>query len=369
MEYIRSITVREYCLYKEFKVNDRHPYYLWKSNLVVFRDKIVVITGGAGFIGVRVARRLLKEGVRAVRLLDQDDSALTFAYDSLNRDPRVRLFLGKVENKDRLLRAFSGADIVFHLAATKHVMVAEYNPFETISSNVISTQHVIDAALQQNVKKVIFSSSDKAVNPVNTYGASKLLGEKMIIAANLSKGPSETRFSAVRFGNVMGSRGSVLPRFIKQLGQNNEITVTKTDMTRFIMFPQDAVELLIKATEMAVGGEVFVLKMMPIRLGDLAELVLENYRERYPNAKMVEIGLFEGEKLYEELLSLEEIERTVDVGDLFMIIPSYRELSANFKMDYDHLGHIEKGEINSKEAQPLSKEELRHLLEEHNLFT
>ena len=336
-----------------------------------FDGKIILITGGAGTIGVPLAKKLLEFNVETIRLFDQDDSALTFAFDFLNRNPRVRLFLGKIEDKDRLNRAFAGVDIVFHLAAIKHVMVAEYNPFDTINTNVVATQNVIIAALNQNVSKVIFSSSDKSVNPTNTYGSTKLLGEKLIIAANLSRGTNPCIFSIVRFGNLVGSRGSVIPRFIEQLKNFNKILITKRDMTRFIMFLDDAVNLLIKSCKMAKGGEIFVLKMIPIKLGDLAECILEFHKNKFPDAVQEEVGLFEGEKLYEELLdSSTEGGRTVDDGDMFIILPTYKELldEVNSEISNSNKSKIKEYEISSNLANPIEKNTLYKLLIEHNIL-
>jgi UDP-N-acetylglucosamine 4,6-dehydratase/5-epimerase len=335
-----------------------------------FKNKIVVITGGGGTIGVPLAQKLLDLNVKTVRLFDQDDSALTFAGDVLKQDKRIRLFLGKIEDKDRLLRAFQDADVVFHLAAIKHVMVSEYNPYEAVSVNIIGTENVLQACLEKNVSKLIFASTDKAVNPINTYGSSKQFGERLVTAANLSRGSSQSIFSTVRFGNVIGSRGSVIPRFKEQLINFNKIRVTKEDMTRFIMFLDNAVSLLIESCKISKGGEVFVLKMIPIKLGDLVDCVLEYYSESFPNASKEEIGLFKGEKDYEELLDIKtEENRTVEMDTYYLIIPAYSELSKNFTQEIELASQNKNlDDISSEKAKPISKTELYNLLIENKAF-
>ncbi len=336
----------------------------------LIENKIIVITGGGGTIGVRLAKKLLSYNPKVIRLLDQDDSALTLASDALDRDPRVRLFLGKIEDRDRLLLAFSGANYIFHLAAIKHVMISEYNPFDTINVNVVATENVIRAAIEKDVEKIIFASTDKAVNPTNTYGSTKLLGEKLMTVANLSKGSKRCIFSSVRFGNIMGSRGSVLPRFKQQLINNNKIFVTKKDMTRFVMLLDDAIELLIGSLLRAVGGEIFVLKMIPIKLESLANCVLKFYESQYPDANIEEIGLFEGEKDYEELLDWNlEGDRCVELEDMFIIIPKYKELAEKFSFWGKFVEKIDKRLISSYDAVPISDGKLYDLIVNNKLLT
>ena len=236
----------------------------------------------------------------------------------------VRFLIGDVRDKDRLDRAFEDIDIVFHAAAMKHVPACEYNPFEAVKTNVLGTQNVIDAALDNDVGKVIAISTDKAASPINTMGATKLLAEKLIIDANFYKGHRKTVFSCVRFGNVMGSRGSVIPLFEKQIRNGGPVTVTDPKMTRFMMTIPQAVDLVFKATKMTQGGEIFIFKMPVVKLGDLAQVMIENLAPRCGHKpeeiRINTIGIRNGEKMYEHLMNEEEARYAYETEDMFVVL-------------------------------------------------
>ena len=292
----------------------------------LFKGRTVLITGGTGTIGREVASQVLAGEPAAVRIYSRDESKQFEMQQEFSGCPNLRYFIGDVRDKERLLLAMEDVDIVFHTAALKHVGACEYNPFEAVKTNIYGTQNVIDAALARNVRKVIMTSSDKAVNPVNTMGVSKLMAEKLITAANQYKGKKRTVFASVRFGNVLGSRGSVLPLLKEQIKRGGPVTLTHPEMTRFVLALSEAVRLLFKATALARGGEVFVLKMPVMRVTDLMSVLVEDLAPTmgYDPAgiKINIIGAKPGEKLYEELISDEEKAHTVLRDDLYVVLPT-----------------------------------------------
>lgn len=290
-----------------------------------FEGKKILVTGGAGSIGSEIIRQVLKFNPAVIRVLDINESGLFELEQELsNYKGRVAFLTGDIRDKDRIIRAMENIDIVFHAAALKHVHLCEYNPFEAIKSNVIGTQNVIDACLNNNVKKMVFISTDKAVNPNNVMGASKLLGERLTIAANGYKGPRDTLFFCVRFGNVLASRGSVIPLFRDQIRKGGPVTVTDPDMTRFIMSIPSSVKLILKATASTKGGEIFILKMPALRVGDLANAMIKElapkFNHRPQDVKISVIGKRPGEKMDEELFSSIESGRVEMVdGELLAV--------------------------------------------------
>ena len=290
-----------------------------------FEGKRILVTGGTGSIGSEIVRRVLSYDPKVVRILSRDETKQFELQQELENLENVRFLIGDVRDKDRLKRAFEGIDIVFHAAAMKHVPACEFNPFEAVKTNVVGTQNVIDAALENDVKKVIAISTDKAASPINTMGATKLLAEKLIIDANFYKGHRKTVFSCVRFGNVIGSRGSVVPLFEKQIQNGGPVTVTDPEMTRFMMTIPMAVDLVFKATKKAQGGEIFIFKMPVVKLGDLANVMIENLAPRYghkPDAIQIDIiGIRNGEKMYEHLMNEEETWYAYEVEDMFIVLP------------------------------------------------
>ncbi|MEH7490267.1 polysaccharide biosynthesis protein, partial [Priestia megaterium] len=260
-----------------------------------------------------------------------------------------------------------GVDYVFHTAAMKHVSSCENNPYEATLTNITGTNNVIKAAISQKVKKVVFTSSDKAISPTNTYGATKLIAERLITSTDHSKGNGGTVFSSVRFGNIMGSRGSVIPLFKKQIVNNKKITVTNLEMSRFMMTLTQATNLTIKALKESKGGETFVLKMPVIRLKDLLSVVMEEtckeYQLDYGEIQIQEIGLRPGEKMYEELMTLDESISSLEFTDMFMIPSNLRNLDL-----YEGARKAPKQTYSSENQKSLSKEEVRQLLKSEGLI-
>ena len=304
----------------------------------IFKDKNILVTGGTGSIGSEIVRRVLQYRPKVVRILSRDETKQFELEQELGNTKKVRFLIGDVRDKDRLKRAFEDIDIVFHAAAMKHVPACEYNPFEAVKTNVVGTQNVIDAAFDNDVGKVIAISTDKAASPINTMGATKLLAEKLIIDANFYKGHRKTVFSCVRFGNVMRSRGSVIPLFEKQIKNGGPVTVTDPEMTRFMMTIPQAVDLVFKATKMAQGGEIFIFKMPVVKLGDLAQVMIENLAPLYgyePKEIQIDtIGIRNGEKMYEYLMNEEEAWNAYEMEDMFIV------LAQNIFPNYDVKGGV-----------------------------
>ena len=294
---------------------------------MIFKDKKILITGGTGSIGSELVKRILKEKPTVIRIISNDENS-TFEMQRVikvgDNRARVRFFIGDVRDKERLILSMEDIDIVYHTAALKHVPLCEYNPFEAIKTNVLGTQNVIEAAFINNVEKVINISTDKAVNPINTMGATKLLAEKLITDANEYKGDKRTIFSNIRFGNVMLSRGSVIPIFDRQIKEGGPITITDSRMTRFMMTLDDAINLILEATELSKGGETYVLKMQLYKIIDIAKTMIG---ER--DIEIKEIGIRSGEKLHEELLTRYEIENACENDKLIIINP--KEIPEGFR--------------------------------------
>ena len=295
---------------------------------MLFRSKKILVTGGAGSIGSAIVRELLQHNPNIIRVLDNNESALFELEESLKiHDNKLRFLVGDVRDKERIGFALENIDIVFHTAALKHVPSCEYNPFEAIKTNILGTQNVIDGCLANDVKKLIFISTDKAVNPVNVMGASKLLGERLTLAANSYRGLHPTIFSVVRFGNVLASRGSIVPLFLQQIKNGGPVTITDERMVRFIMPLEQAVQLILRSTELAEGGETFILQMPQIKITDLVEVMVEQLAHRFgkdpKSIKIQKIGAKKGEKLTEDLISELEQESAI-VKDNLVIIGTAR---------------------------------------------
>ena len=328
-----------------------------------FKDKKILLIGGTGTVGTGLVRALLEQDVKTIRVLSRDEYKQYIMMQEMSGIKNIRFLIGDVRDKERIERAMEDIDIVFHIAAMKHVPSCEYNPMEAVKTNVIGTQNVITAAINNNVGKVILTSTDKTISPTNTYGATKLLAERLIVSANYYKGTSKTVFSAVRFGNVMGSRGSVIPLFKKQILENKEITVTDSNMTRFMMTLSQAVNLTLEACVRAQGGEIFVLKMPIINLKDLVDITIEEVSKKYninsEQIKVKEIGLRPGEKLYEELMTCEESKNAVELNNMFVIPSLY---SNKFSGEYEGVPLAKEQRYSSHGQIPLTKQELKELI-------
>lgn len=318
-----------------------------------FSGKKVLLIGGTGTIGQSLLKNILIDNPMVVRILSRDEYKQFLLQQEYKEYTNIRYLIGDIRDYNRVERAMQDIDYVFHTAAMKHVPACEYNPFEAVQTNILGTQNVIQAALTCDVKKVVFTSTDKAISPTNTYGASKLMAERLISAAQYHSGSKRTIFAAVRFGNVMGSRGSVIPLFEGQIRENRKITITHAEMTRFMMSKAQAAELTIRAMEVAKGGEIFVLKMPVIRIADLVSVIIEEMSVKLSispsEIQVEEIGIRPGEKLFEELMTKEESISALETSELFIIPNGYVglhkyhefiELSSTTKQSYS--SHLER---------------------------
>ena len=285
----------------------------------IFKGKTVIVTGGTGSIGSEIVRQLLKTNLKQLRVYSRDEHKQNELRHELGTDARIRYLIGDVRDKERLDLAFEDVDICFHTAALKHVPICEYNPFEATKTNIIGTQNVIDVSLKHDLDRVIAISTDKAVNPTSVLGASKLMMEKLVTAANSYHGRKRTRFATVRFGNVLSSRGSVLPIWLKQIEKGESLTVTDKRATRFFMEIPEAVGLVFSAMEHMQGGEIFVLKMgRKFKIAEFAEEILKKHAGD-KNIGIMYIGLRPGEKLHEELMTDGEAAHALDLKGMFVI--------------------------------------------------
>ncbi len=280
----------------------------------IFEGKSVLITGGTGSLGSRLAARLLNgSGVDRVVVFSRDELKQWEQRQRHGDDPRLRFFIGDVRDVERLRRAFTGIDYVVHAAALKQVPAAEYNPFEAVKTNILGAKNIIDAAIDCGVQRVIALSTDKACSPVNLYGATKLVSDKLFVDGNAYAADTATRLAVVRYGNVVGSRGSVVHVF-RQGRETGKITVTHPEMTRFWITIEQAVDFVLDGFRHMRGGEIFVPKIPSMRVVDLAEAIA-------PDAKVEVTGIRSGEKLHEELISVHDARATYDVGQRFVIEP------------------------------------------------
>ncbi len=282
----------------------------------MFNDKTVLITGGTGSFGKKFTEILLKRYKPKKIIIYSRDEFKQFEMRKVFNDKCMRYFIGDVRDKERLIRAMEGVDYVVHAAALKHVPVAEYNPMEAIKTNVLGGNNVIDAAIDVGTKKVIALSTDKAVNPINLYGATKLASDKLFIAANNIKGSKDIKFSVVRYGNVMASRGSVIPLF-QELAKKGvkKLPITHPEMTRFWITLDEAADFVFMAFETMQGGEIFVPKIPSMKIIDLARAIK-------PDAEFEIVGIRPGEKLHESMISIDDSYNTVEFANYFIIQPS-----------------------------------------------
>ena len=282
----------------------------------MFKDKTILITGGTGSLGQALTKRLLEMGPKAIRIFSRNESK-QIEMENIFKDDRLRFFLGDVRDLPRLNKAVEDVDFVFHAAALKHVPKIEYNPFEAIKTNILGSENIINACLTNNVEKAVCVSTDKAVSPLNIYGATKLLMEKLFVTANnyLNEEKYKTKFFGLRYGNVLGSSGSVVPLFIEQIKSKKKISITDASMTRFSITMSEALDFILHATELGTGSEIFVPKLRAYSLLDVKEALfemLENTGEEI-------IGIRPGEKLNETLINSEEIRYSWEIDNMYMI--------------------------------------------------
>ena len=295
----------------------------------MFKGKKILITGGTGSLGHALTKRLLNTDATTIRILSRNENN-QIKMESNFKDDRLRFLLGDVRDSDRLSRAMEAVDIVFHTAALKHVPKIEYNPFEGIKTNVIGSQNVIDACVQQNVEKVVAISTDKATSPLNVYGATKTLMEKLFVAANTFSTPEKhrTKFITVRYGNVLGSSGSVVPIFIDQIKNKKKVTITDPQMTRFSITMDEALEFILKATEIGKGSEIFIPKMKAYSIMDIKNVLVELLGDTGSET----IGVRVGEKMHEILINRDEIRYGWEIDNMYMISnPSFSEQTIKAK--------------------------------------
>jgi FlaA1/EpsC-like NDP-sugar epimerase len=298
-----------------------------------WQGKAVLITGVCGTVGRELLRQVAALGPRRIVGVDNNETELFFLGEEYASEPGVHLFLCDVRDRDGLTAKMAGSDIVLHTAALKHVLQCERSPRDAMQTNIVGTQNVIDAAHACRVSRVLFTSSDKAVNPTNVMGTSKLMCERLMTAANAHRHPGDPVFASTRFGNVLGSRGSVVPLFMKQIESGGPVTLTDPAMTRFIMTLQEAAALVMESVHAAQGGEVFVMKMPALRIEDLAHVLIG----RLGPGRGIDvrtIGVKPGEKVYEELLSEEEVRRTVETSNFFVVLPAFKAVYETIEYRY-----------------------------------
>ena len=338
----------------------------------IFKNQTILITGGTGSIGSAIVKELLKLNCKTIRVLGSDENGLhNLSLDlasSLNKNfiesmikDKIRYFYGDITDLNRMISATEGVDYIIHAAALKHVPICEYNPFEATKTNVIGTENMIKASFyHKNIKKFILISTDKVVNPTTVLGITKLLAEKIVINSNLNKGYRKIKLSVVRFGNVIGTRGSVLPKFITQLKKNENITLTNKVTTRFFVTIEAAVKSVLTSFEIMKGGEIFVPKTInAIKIFDLARALCKNYN--FSDSRIKIIGLRQSEKIHEEILTKEELYNLKIYKDIYVID----------HMNVHKLAKVKKmmSFFSSDQAKVLAIDEIVTYLEKFNLFT
>ena len=334
----------------------------------MFKDKTILITGGTGSLGQALTKRLLEMDVRAIRIFSRNESK-QIQMESKFQDQRLRFLLGDVRDYGRLEMALEDVDIVFHTAALKHVPKIEYNPFESIKTNVIGSQNVIDACLKSNVERAVCIGTDKAVSPLNTYGSTKLLMEKLFVAANnyLNREKYRTIFLAVRYGNVLGSSGSVIPKFIEQIKSNKSVTITDPEMTRFSITMNEALDFIFNSVNIAKGSEIFVPKLRAYNIMDVKNALAELLSDT--NEKIT--GIRTGEKLHETLINEDEIRYSWDFKNMYMIAsPLYTLFNdKNIKESYQGIKKIEEMQKYSSDlADKISMKDLKTIIKNAGLL-
>jgi len=290
----------------------------------MFKDKVLMITGGTGSFGNAVLKRFLTTDVREIRIFSRDEKKQEEIRIALNNNNKLKFYIGDVRDFDSIFEATKGVDYVFHAAALKQVPSCEFYPMEAFRTNVMGTENVMKAATANNVKRVVVLSTDKAVYPINAMGISKAMAEKLMVAKSRMQGATETVFCATRYGNVMASRGSVIPLFVTQLKEGKPLTITDPNMTRFLMSLEDSVDLVLYAYEHGQQGDIFVQKAPASTVADLAQALKEVFAK---DNEIRIIGTRHGEKLYESLISREEIAHAQDMGDYYRIPADNRDLN------------------------------------------
>jgi len=324
----------------------------------MFNDKILMITGGTGSFGHTVLNRFLNTGVKEIRIFSRDEKKQEDMRLELNND-KVKFYIGDIREYSSISDAMRGVDYVFHAAALKQVPSCEFYPMEAVRTNVLGTENVLSAGIAHNVSRIIVLSTDKAVYPINAMGISKAMAEKIAIAKSRVAQETGTIICATRYGNVMASRGSVIPLFVNQIKNNQEITITDPKMTRFLMSLEDSVNLVLHAFEYGNPGDIFVQKSPASTVGDLATAIIELFKSRNT---LRTIGTRHGEKLYESLVSREEMANAVDMGQYFRIVADSRNLNYKkyFVEGQETISNLD--DYTSHTTQQLSIDEIKDIL-------
>jgi len=333
---------------------------------IMFDGKKVLITGGTGSLGVALTKKLLETNVEIIRIYSRNESKQVEMQAKMT-DPRLRFLIGDVRDLERLTRAVEDVDIVIHAAALKHVPIVEYNPFEAIKTNVLGSQNIIDACLRENVETVICVGTDKAVSPLNTYGATKHLMEKLFVTASNYVNPVryKTKFLAVRYGNVLGSSNSVIPKFIEQIQSGKNITITDPNMTRFTITMDQAVNLILTAIKKGHGGEIFIPKLKAYNLDTLKNAILDILKK---SVKTEKIPVRQGEKFHESLINSEELRNTFEIDNLYVILD--KQMHATTFSKWNDLKETSlKDQYSSNNVEILTKEKLIEIIIKEGLVT
>ena len=321
-----------------------------------FKNKVILITGGTGSIGLGIIKQLMNFQPKQIRIFSNDENSIVEVKETIGNNKIFQFMVGDVRDKDRLQLAIRNVDIVFHAAAMKHIDICEQNPFDAVKTNVIGTSNILETSIIENVSKVIFISTDKATNPSSTLGASKLLAERLTLDASSYIGNGKTVFTIVRFGNVLGSRGSVFQIFQKQILAHNPLTVTDARMTRFIMSISAASKMILKVTKIAKDGEIFILKMPSVKIEELAKGMLQVFEKKFFNYKINNkikiLKSRERERFHEFLITNEELPYCHDIGQMYKIskIENKKLISIN--------------ELSSETSKKISKKELEKIINE-----
>jgi len=324
----------------------------------MFKDKVLMITGGTGSFGNTVLKRFLSTDVREIRIFSRDEKKQEDMRISLGND-KLKFYIGDTRDYDSVFQAMRGVDYVFQAAALKQVPSCEFYPMEALRTNVIGTDNVLNAATANGVKRVVVLSTDKAVYPINAMGISKAMAEKLMVAKSRMQGEIDTVFCATRYGNVMASRGSVIPLFVAQIKDGKPLTVTDPNMTRFLMFLEDSVDLVLYAYENARQGDIFVQKAPASTVADLAQALKEIFNS---NSPIRIIGTRHGEKLYESLISREEMAHAHDMGGYYRIPSDNRDLNyaKYFSEGEEKISHLE--DYTSHNTERLNVEQVKAML-------
>jgi len=329
----------------------------------MFEGKKFLVTGGTGSLGKAVTKKLLNTNVDTIRIYSRDElkqSEMESEFD----DRRLRFLIGDIREKERLTMALEDIDVVIHTAALKHVPIAEYNAFEAVKTNVYGSQNLIEACLSRNVQIALAASTDKAVSPLNTYGATKLLMERLFISANYYKGGHKTKFICVRYGNVLGSRGSIVPKLIHQIKNGKKLTITEPEMTRFNISINESLNLIFRALEYGTGGEVFIPKLKAYRLEDVKNALLELLNAK--NETEI-ISVRPGEKFHEVLINKDELRNTYETSKDYIIFEKdilQHDLSPSLNVMKTELVD----QYSSDNVELLDKEEIKKILVKENLM-